>query len=179
MTTLTGPFGGTLEAAAQLLADTPAFRTWVTPAYDPDDDRTEEQETAAHALAYSHIYFYTEPNDNGASRPFVVISLSDDSSLNTPSASGFNVWITGGVNVMFENDSSYSNNTQLQSGTNEFLSDIFGIIDSLITVVEADTGGTYLIPSGVKPVSKVVASDRAAGDPGDYFQWVWMLEVGP
>jgi hypothetical protein len=182
MTTLSGRFGGAIEALADTLADTPEFRVWTTGGtYDPDAARTPEEEATAHAAAYARVHFFTQ-RDTGFTLPAALVGFgSEISIIRTSAEGGYAHWPTGGLYILFKDDSSTSNDTALHEGIKAFADDILGIVEGMFTTVKGDTEGKYLQFISIQPEGPnegdPFASDKRQGDGTNTIEWLWSVGV--
>lgn len=177
MTTLSGVFGGVLESVANTLADVPEFRVWIDSDYDPEAARTEEEETAAHAVAYARVHFYTQ-KDSGWILPAVILRFGPNTRQGRTSNDGFDVWVTGSMLLMFEAESPAPNETALHENNLSFMDDINGIFSGMQTVLEESVGGIYIDQaSGFGPIDMPVATASKEGEFTNSIEWVWSIDL--
>lgn len=177
MTTLSGPFGGVLESVANTLADTPAFRVWIDDTYDPEAERTAEEETAVHAAAYARVHFYTQ-RDSGWTLPAVFLKFGENTRQGRLAFDSFNVWVNGSMLMMFEAASAELNENALHENNLTFMDDINGIISGMQTVLAESVGGVYIDQAGgFGPEGMPVASALKEGEFTNSIRWVWSMEL--
>jgi hypothetical protein len=174
MTTLSGNFGAVYESTANTLADTPEFRVWIDPDYDPDAERTPEEETAAHDAAYARVYIsWREVAD--LERPYALIDLTAGTRQSKVSAQGFSIWLNGSVRIFFE--ALYEGDTTLEmyEANKSFMDTIFGIIGGMTETIEGDTTGVYVQPEFFAPTERPRQSDPITGELEKVIQWDWEM----
>lgn len=154
--TLTGPFGGALEALATLIANSATFQTWTG--------------TASAAAALARIAIGTDLGT--VSCPRVIVFLGDDVELQSQAmgtnSMGFHQ-AKGTLCFQFQAapDATYAGDPE--NACKNFMNKIFNVVGEMASL---SGSGTYLIVRNFKPMDEVFFEPLEKRDTVE-LKWTW------